>query len=130
MTPYHKKFNLLSKVVRCGASQKRPPKDSTNSTALGGLLLGMCRRLQLRQKFANRRLQIQRSAKMPSMGSTLMYVPLTALFVSGSRCLPYNSKDYIGRKANNIPAATAEPITPATLGPIACIKRKLDGFSC
>ena len=28
-----------------------------------------------------------------------------------------------------IPAATAEPITPATLGPIACISRKLEGFS-
>ena len=39
--------NLLSEAVRCGASQKRPPKDSTNSTALGGLLLGMCRRLRL-----------------------------------------------------------------------------------
>ena len=38
---------FLSEAVRCGASQKRPPKDSTNSTALGGLLLGMCRRLRL-----------------------------------------------------------------------------------
>ena len=28
-----------------------------------------------------------------------------------------------------IPAATAEPITPATLGPMACISRKLEGFS-
>ena len=27
------------------------------------------------------------------------------------------------------PAATADPITPATLGPIACIRRKLLGFS-
>ena len=27
------------------------------------------------------------------------------------------------------PAATAEPITPATLGPIACISKKLDGFA-
>ena len=38
---------FLSEAVRCGASQKRPPKDSTNSTAFGGLLLGMCRRLRL-----------------------------------------------------------------------------------
>ena len=30
---------------------------------------------------------------------------------------------------NRIPAATAEPITPATLGPIACINRKLEGFA-
>jgi hypothetical protein len=27
------------------------------------------------------------------------------------------------------PAATAEPITPATFGPIACMRRKLPGFS-
>ena len=31
--------------------------------------------------------------------------------------------------ANRIPAATAEPITPATLGPIACMSKKLPGFS-
>ena len=37
---------------------------------------------------------------------------------------------YYPRNANRIPAATAEPITPDTLGPIACIKRKLEGFSC
>ena len=28
------------------------------------------------------------------------------------------------RNPNNIPAATALPITPATLGPMACISRK------
>ena len=28
--------NFLSEGVRCGASQKKPPKDSTRSTALGG----------------------------------------------------------------------------------------------
>ena len=32
--------DLLSDVVRCGAIQKRLPKDSTYSTALGSLLLG------------------------------------------------------------------------------------------
>ena len=26
----------IVKIVRCGASQKKPPRDSTNSTALGG----------------------------------------------------------------------------------------------
>lgn len=30
---------------------------------------------------------------------------------------------------SSTPAATAEPITPATFGPIACISRKFDGFS-
>ena len=30
------------------------------------------------------------------------------------------------RNARRIPAATALPITPATLGPIACINRKFD----
>ena len=29
----------------------------------------------------------------------------------------------IGTMASRTPAATAEPITPATLGPIACIRR-------
>jgi len=27
------------------------------------------------------------------------------------------------------PAATAEPITPATLGPMECMSRKLEGFA-
>lgn len=31
---------------------------------------------------------------------------------------------YYVQRANRMPAATAEPITPATFGPIACIKRK------
>ena len=33
------------------------------------------------------------------------------------------------KKLSNIPAATAEPITPATLGPIACINRKFEGLA-
>lgn len=33
------------------------------------------------------------------------------------------------KKDSNIPAATAEPITPATLGPMACINRKLEGLA-
>lgn len=28
----------------------------------------------------------------------------------------------------SIPAATAEPMTPATLGPMACISKKLEGL--
>lgn len=28
------------------------------------------------------------------------------------------------KNPSNVPAATAEPITPATLGPIACMRRK------
>lgn len=31
--------------------------------------------------------------------------------------------------ASRKPAAIAEPITPATFGPIACIRRKFDGFA-
>ena len=31
--------------------------------------------------------------------------------------------------ANNTPAATAEPMTPATLGPMACINKKLLEFA-
>jgi len=32
-------------------------------------------------------------------------------------------------KVNITPAATAVPITPATLGPMACINKKLLGFA-
>ena len=32
--------------------------------------------------------------------------------------------------ANMVPAATAVPITPATLGPIACMSRKFAGLHC
>jgi len=32
--------------------------------------------------------------------------------------------------ARRTPAATAEPMTPATFGPIACINRKFCGFAC
>ena len=39
--------NFLLEVVRCGTSKKGPPRDSTNSTARGGQLLAMCRRLRL-----------------------------------------------------------------------------------
>ena len=46
MTRYHKKY-LLLEAVRCGASKKGPPRDSTRSTARGGQLLAMCRRLRL-----------------------------------------------------------------------------------
>ena len=31
--------------------------------------------------------------------------------------------------ANMVPAATAVPITPATLGPIACMSKKLEGLA-
>ena len=37
---------------------------------------------------------------------------------------------YLGPNNESItPADTAEPITPATLGPIACISKKFEGFS-
>lgn len=41
------------------------------------------------------------------------------LVYSFSKCLFYD------RNPNKAPAATAEPITPATFGPIACMRRKL-----
>ena len=34
---------------------------------------------------------------------------------------------YYIKNPSRIPAATAEPITPATFGPIACIRRKFVG---
>ena len=36
---------------------------------------------------------------------------------------------YLASIAISVPAAIAEPITPATFGPIACIRRKFEGFS-
>ena len=42
------------------------------------------------------------------------------------------SKNYFANypnKLSSIPAATADPITPATLGPIACIRLNFPGFS-
>ena len=112
--------NFSGEVVRCGASQKKPPRDSTQSTALGGLnfwdvpqIAAYCEKLISCQKgldlfyrkrrsprdstevqpvgsyfwdgtkvcplsqeihkkftFIVRRLQIQRSAKIPTMGCT------------------------------------------------------------
>lgn len=56
--------------------------------------------------------------------------PLTALFLLEAVDVCLIILNYSGRKAKRIPAATAEPITPATLGPIACIKRKLPGLYC
>jgi len=32
------------------------------------------------------------------------------------------------KNSRSIPAATAEPMTPATLGPMACISKKLEGL--
>ena len=36
---------------------------------------------------------------------------------------------YQPTKLSNTPAATAEPITPATFGPMACISRKFCGLA-
>ena len=35
MRHYHEKLNFMSKAVRCGASQKKLPKDSTKAYSLG-----------------------------------------------------------------------------------------------
>ncbi len=42
---------------------------------------------------------------------------------------PCNINYSVGQICISTPAATAEPITPATFGPIACMSRKLPGFS-
>ena len=41
----------------------------------------------------------------------------------------YGKLLFYPRKESRIPAATAEPITPATLGPMACISKKLPGLA-
>ena len=40
----------------------------------------------------------------------------------------FNNLNHQPNTASKKPAATAEPITPATLGPIACIRRKFVGL--
>ena len=42
----------------------------------------------------------------------------------------WENKGFYPSIAIRTPAATAEPITPATFGPIACIRRKLAGLAC
>src|SRR5690554_2818244 len=44
------------------------------------------------------------------------------------RALSFPQSGYQLTKASRIPAATAEPITPATFGPMACISRKFCGL--
>ncbi len=40
-------------------------------------------------------------------------------------------KNFYPKNASSTPAATAEPMTPATFGPMACISKKLPGLhSC
>ena len=39
--------SLASEVVRCGASQKNTPRDSTKTYSPRGVTFGMCRRLRL-----------------------------------------------------------------------------------
>ncbi len=36
---------------------------------------------------------------------------------------------YVDSSVSIVPAATAVPMTPATFGPIACMSRKLEGYS-
>ena len=48
---------------------------------------------------------------------------------SGYRSLTQQTllkNNFYPKKARRIPAAPADPTTPATLGPIACIRRKFD----
>ena len=55
-----------------------------------------------------------------------MYSTSTMIYVQN-----YSSSQRANANADtkSTPAATAEPITPATFGPIACMRRKLPGFS-
>lgn len=66
---------------------------------------------------------------------TIFYLAITAVLQAGNaqkrRCaavahLPYRINLFSkrqARKPRSTPAATADPITPATFGPMACISR-------
>ena len=61
---------FLSEEVRCGLDMKIARMDSTWTYVPFWLLIERSQMTPYRKKFLVRRLQIQRSTKMPSMGST------------------------------------------------------------
>ena len=77
--------------------------------------------------YEKRRAEWERQKKFGKLPKTKKKVDVTMtstfFILSIKFILHYPKKD------SNIPAATAEPITPATLGPMACISRKLEGLA-
>ena len=60
--------------------------------------------------------------------SGMKYTKIVLIILWAVKPIFYSFHYYLNI-ARNTPAATAEPITPATFGPIACMSRKFDGFS-
>ena len=50
---------------------------------------------------------------------------IASMLFGSVRCFILSVFNVYDRKPSSAPAATAEPITPATLGPMACMSRKL-----
>ena len=87
--------SLASEWCRCGASQKRVPRDSTKTYSPWYSTfwdVPQMRRYHDKGLVSEGR-RVLHSAKMPSMGSTCAYVPLTAFFVRG-RNRPLITKIY------------------------------------
>ena len=89
---------FLSEAVRCSASQKRPSRDSTNSTALDGSFLDVLHIAVYRNKFCWEKAADTTLGKNPDNGPYAKYYPLSGIFVSGSRCPPYRNKEITLRR--------------------------------
>jgi hypothetical protein len=76
----------------------------------------------LREKFEHFECNLPRSATAKERRKT--FIKKAALNFEIQRGFFLILTNYL-IKLNKTPAATAEPITPATLGPIACISKKL-----
>ena len=86
------RFNLLSKVVRCGASQKKTPRDSTHSTARGVLLLGCAKNDPFSQLICCQKgLDVASIKRLPRMGHTCRYFPFGAM-IERSQMTPFHNK--------------------------------------
>ena len=65
----------------------------------------------------------------PHSGGSLRLVSVAQYGIGYHQFLSHRLTSYYWNRARNTPAAIAEPITPATLGPMACMSRKFLGFS-
>lgn len=67
---------------------------------------------------AHRKLRLRLVARKEGFGN-----PKPSFTPDGPEAVPVNIEIPYPRNESRIPAATAEPTTPATLGPMACISR-------
>ncbi len=69
--------------------------------------------------------RFERAVVMPSRARTPLFCQRSRRILSAGSSIIDRQPSMLSRT----PATTAEPITPATFGPIACMSRKFPGFS-